>query len=84
MSGCSMPFALCLLALCCPAGLTACGGDPSAVTERDPDLGKTGTGATLPKGLGGRNRKNGTLFGPGGLFGSKAREEGHFRNAAWP
>jgi len=53
------------------AGLTACGGDPSAIKERDLDRGQAGK-TDMAQGLGGQNRDTGTLFGPGGLFGSKS------------
>ncbi|MBS0519740.1 MAG: DUF3576 domain-containing protein [Proteobacteria bacterium] len=54
--------------------LAACGGDPSAVKERDLDRGKQGK-MDMGQGLGGQNRETGTLFGPGGLFGSKAEKK---------
>ena len=56
------------------AGLTACGGDPSAIKERDLDRGKAGK-VDSAQGLGGQNRDTGTLFGPGGLFGSKSEKK---------
>jgi len=54
------------------ASLAACIGDPSAVKET------TGEGGVRSKqdisnGLAGRNRETGSLFGPGGLFGSKEK-----------
>lgn len=52
------------------AGLTACGGDPGAIKERDLSGGRAAK-QEASQGLGGQNRENGTLFGPGGLFGSK-------------
>ena len=51
-------------------GLAGCGGDPSAVKERDYGAGKRD--ASKGQGLAGQNRETGTLFGPGGLFGSKS------------
>src|SRR6201982_3150868 len=56
------------------AGLTACGGDPSAIKERDYDRGKAGR-VDAAQGLGGQNRDTGTLFGPGGLLGSKGEKK---------
>jgi hypothetical protein len=51
--------------------LTACGvGDPDAVKERNLDQGQL-TKESASQGLGGQNRETGTLFGPGGLLGSK-------------
>ena len=58
-----------VLAVLFAAGLAACGGDPSAVKERDYGGGKK-QGAV---GLEGQNRETGSLFGPGGLFGSKEK-----------
>jgi hypothetical protein len=55
-------------------GLTACGGDPSAIKERDYDRGKAGR-VDAAQGLGGQNRDTGTLFGPGGLLGSKGEKK---------
>ncbi|MBS0537970.1 MAG: DUF3576 domain-containing protein [Proteobacteria bacterium] len=58
------------------AGLVGCGGDPGAVKERDYGGGRAAK-QEAAQGLGGQNRENGSLFGPGGLFGSKAeRKEG--------
>jgi hypothetical protein len=51
-------------------GLIGC-GDPNAVKE---DINESGSRnkRTAAQGLGGRTQEQGTLFGPGGLFGSKA------------
>jgi hypothetical protein len=55
--------------------LAACNvGDPSAIKERDLDQGR-GTKDAASQGLGGQNREQGTLFGPGGLFGSKTDKQ---------
>ena len=57
-------------------GVTACGGNPNAVKENE---GRNATKAQsqrdMIQGLGGRNREDGTLFGPGGIFGSKADKQ---------
>jgi len=58
------------LAVLVTAGLAACGGDPSAVKERDYGGGREGK-QQAAQGLGGQNRETGSLFGPGGLFGAK-------------
>jgi hypothetical protein len=52
--------------------LTACVGDPDAVKEK-----RTGTSGDRNRrdatgGLGGSKQEEGSLFGPGGLFGAKA------------
>ena len=53
--------------------LAGCGvGNPSAIKERDLNAGKAGK-VDAAQGLGGQNREQGTLFGPGGLFGSKEK-----------
>jgi hypothetical protein len=72
-SGGSWPLRVFLASLLF-AGLTACGGDPSAIKERDLDRGKAGK-VDAAQGLGGQNRDTGTLFGPGGLFGSKGEKK---------
>ena len=53
--------------------LSACGGNPDAVKESDArNSTRSQTQREMNQGLGGRNREEGSLFGPGGLFGSKA------------
>jgi hypothetical protein len=57
--------------------LGAC-GDPnsSAVKERDArNATKSETMRDMNQGLGGRNREEGSLFGPGGIFGSKEKKD---------
>jgi hypothetical protein len=63
-----------ILATMVLAGLSACGGDPSGVKERDLGGGKAGR-IDSAQGLGGQNRETGTIFGPGGLFGSKGEKK---------
>ena len=50
--------------------LAACGGDPNAVKESDRNGPKAGMERDAIQGLGGKNREEGSLFGPGGIFGS--------------
>jgi hypothetical protein len=60
-------------------GLSGCGGSPDAVKEDERRHGTSGDIARQGnQGLGGRNREDGSLFGPGGLFGSKSapKEDG--------
>ena len=55
-------------------GLSACSGDSSAINEGD-RMGTSSQGRrAINQGLGGRTQENGTLFGPGGLFGSKPKD----------
>jgi hypothetical protein len=57
-------------------GLSACGGNPDAVKESDARNASSGDiNRQINQGLGGRNREEGSLFGPGGLFGSKAEKK---------
>ena len=56
-------------------GLAGCGGDRNRQREADAASPATATGATCNQGLGGRTQEQGTLFGPGGLFGSKANKK---------
>ena len=56
--------------------LSGCGGDPDSVKEI-----KTGTDGGRGKydiysGVGGGKQEQGSLFGPGGLFGSKPKKDG--------
>ena len=56
--------------------LGACGGNPDAVKEREArNSTKSQSQRDMIQGLGGRNREEGSLFGPGGLFGSKADKQ---------
>jgi hypothetical protein len=51
----------------------ACGGNPDAVKESDArNATKSQEQRAMNQGLGGKNQEEGTLFGPGGVFGSKA------------
>ena len=53
--------------------LAACGGNPDAVKEGEGrNSGKSSSQRDMIQGLGGKNREEGSLFGPGGLFGTKA------------
>jgi uncharacterized protein DUF3576 len=53
--------------------LGACGGNPDAVKESDArNATKSQEQRAMNQGLGGKNQEEGTLFGPGGVFGSKA------------
>jgi hypothetical protein len=62
-----------LLIFAAALALGACGGDVTGVKENDARNG-TRSDATrdLTQGLGGKNREEGSIFGPGGVFGSKA------------
>jgi hypothetical protein len=56
--------------------LAACGGNPNAVKENEGRTGtKSETQRDMIQGLGGKNREDGTLFGPGGIFGSKEKKD---------
>ena len=53
--------------------LGACGGNPDAVKESEGrNNTKSQSQRAMNQGLGGNNKDEGSLFGPGGLFGSKA------------
>ena len=53
--------------------LGACGGNPDAVKEGDArNTSRSESQRSMNQGLGGKNREDGSLFGPGGIFGSKA------------
>ena len=56
--------------------LTACGGSSSAGLENDSRNGtRRETKNNINQGLAGRNREEGSLFGPGGLFGTRANNK---------
>ena len=61
-----------VLAVLVATGLAACGGDPSAIKERDYSGGREAK-QQAAQGLGGQNRETGSLFGPGGIFGAKEK-----------
>jgi hypothetical protein len=52
-------------------GLSGC-GDPDSVQERRTGASGDRNKRDLGQGLGGRNREEGNIFGPGGILGSKA------------
>lgn len=62
----SLVVLTCVLTL----GLTGCGGSNS-VAEKRSGQANDRSARDLNQGLGGRVQEDGTLFGPGGLFGSK-------------
>jgi uncharacterized protein DUF3576 len=62
------------------AGLLAvavagCGGDPESVKEKRSGPSGDRSKRDVTSGLGGRNQEEGSLFGPGGLFGSRAEKK---------
>src|SRR3977135_4456986 len=65
-----------ILVILCGAltlALGACGGNPDAVKESEGrNNTKSQSQRAMNQGLGGKNQEEGTLFGPGGMFGSKA------------
>ena len=56
--------------------VAACGGDPDAVKEKRSDSSGSRSRRDIREGLGGRSQDTGTIFGPGGIFGSKADKKG--------
>ena len=68
----SVPVFCILLGALLALAIAGC-GDPDAASRRSgPAPPATAASATPRPGLGGRNQEEGSLFGPGGLFGSKA------------
>src|SRR5262245_14321950 len=51
--------------------LSACGGNPGSVTERRSGDSNDRTERDMQRGLGGSKQEEGSIFGPGGIFGSK-------------
>lgn len=75
MSGSTTPLRLLILLACTlSAGLAGCGGSNN-VAEKRSGQSNDRTSRDLNQGLGGRVQEDGTLFGPGGLFGSKAAKK---------
>ncbi len=64
-------FSCVVLAGALALGLAGCGGDPGSVTEKRSGASNDRNSRDMIAGLGGRKQEDGTLFGPGGLFGSK-------------
>jgi hypothetical protein len=57
-------------------GLAGCGGNPDTVKESDSRHGtRRDAQRNINQGLGGKNPEEGSLFGPGGLFGTKANNK---------
>jgi hypothetical protein len=55
------------------SSLVACGGNTNSVQENESRNGtRSDAQRNINQGLGGRNREEGSLFGPGGLFGTRA------------
>lgn len=57
-------------ALALPLG--ACGGNPDTVRETKSGPSNDRNSRDMVQGLGGRNREEGSIFGPGGIFGTKS------------
>jgi len=56
--------------------LSGCGGNTDGIKESDARNNTKGDiQRQINQGMGGRNRENGSLFGPGGLFGSKQEKK---------
>jgi len=72
MSGSSVPLrALVVLTCVLTLGLAGCGGGGNNVAETRTGKSNDRDKRDLNQGLGGRTQEQGTLFGPGGLFGAK-------------
>jgi hypothetical protein len=52
--------------------LSACGGDPNSVSEKRSGSSNDRNSRDMQAGLGGRQQEEGSIFGPGGIFGSKS------------
>ena len=55
--------------------LCACGGNPDAVQEKRTGSGNSRSERDMRQGIGGRTQEEGSLFGPGGLFGRNEKKE---------
>lgn len=75
-----MPRLSCLVkVLAVSAGLSAFGlagcGSPNAVKETKSGASNDRNSRDMIQGLGGQNREQGSLFGPGGMFGSRQEKQ---------
>jgi hypothetical protein len=75
MSGSSLPPFRALFAIVAGIALLAGCGDPDSVKERATGPSGDRSRRDLSQGLGGRTQETGSLFGPGGLFGSKEQKK---------
>jgi hypothetical protein len=64
-----------VLAVGMALSLCACGGNPDSVQERRTGAAGSRSERDMRQGLGGRTQEEGSLFGPGGLFGSKDQKK---------
>jgi hypothetical protein len=64
-----------ILAAALSLALAACGGDPDSLKEKRSGASGDRNSRDMIGGLGGSKQESGTLFGPGGLFGSKPKEK---------
>jgi hypothetical protein len=64
-----------ILAAIVAVSLAACGGNPDAVKEKRSGASGDRNSRDMVGGLGGSKQETGSLFGPGGLFGSKPKEK---------
>jgi len=55
--------------------LAGCGGNPNAVRETRSGQASDRNSRDMIQGLGGQNREQGSIFGPGGLLGSRAEKQ---------
>lgn len=75
MSGLFTPLRLLVVLACALAlGLTGCGGGNTVDEKRSGDANDRNR-RDLNQGLGGRHQEDGSLFGPGGMFGSKPKQK---------
>lgn len=56
-------------------GLAGCGGSPETVREKRSGPANDRNSRDMVAGLGGSRQEQGSLFGPGGLFGTKAEKQ---------
>ncbi len=56
-------------------GLAGCGGNPEAVKEKRSGASNDRNSRDMVAGLGGSRQEQGSLFGPGGLFGTRAEKQ---------
>ena len=64
-----------ILAAIVAVSLAACGGNPDSIKEKRSGASGDRNSRDMIAGLGGSKQETGSLFGPGGLFGSKPKDK---------
>jgi hypothetical protein len=75
MPGSSISIRILVILIGASLALSACDGAYDSKGDDARNAGKSSSQRAMNQGLGGKNREEGSLFGPGGLFGNKANQK---------